>query len=183
MRVTFGRLFRAGALAAAFAASAAAMLAVILAACMSSCKASDEEDWAYDGPQSPCSTGTPYAERATVPDLGETNEANVRAPACIARCGAVKEGYASYGFAWAIDALPTGACTIEDEVCSAAAVRVLTCDDGTKTACSFTGYACRCERGTWRCYHGAVGASACSCDRHIDAGLDAGFDADADAAR
>jgi hypothetical protein len=99
-------------------------------------------------------------------------------PECVPRCGEGKETLGTYGAVFSRDALPRGACEYDGEVCAMTAVRTRKCDDGRTAACSLTGYACRCESGTWRCYSGPVGASACTCapPPSLDAGADAAGD-------
>lgn len=158
---------------------------LVVTACTTTSRESHE--WTYDGPQSSCSTGPAYPFDTTFPPLDP--KVTVRAPGCVARCGAVLEPHDYYGTPWSIDALPSGACTHDGEICQVerGAVRTRTCDDGRKVACSLTPYACRCEGGTWRCYQGPQGASACVCSL-LDSGVpldagDSGRDgADADAA-
>lgn len=141
--------------------------AAVVFVCMATASCESDDDWSYDGPRSGCSTGTPSSNQ-TFPSLTETAR---QLPECIPRCGVTKETFGYYGTVWTIDALPRGACQYGGETCSMTAVRTLACDDGTKSSCSLTGYWCRCEESAWRCYQGAVGASACTCPPR-DAGAD-----------
>ena len=152
----------------------AAVVVAVLVACS---QADDPDDGSYDGPRSPCSTGAPYDLQKLQPLPG--NEPSSEAPECIARCGVQKAQLGHYGVTWSVAALPSGACSYDGEVCSMRAVRTLDCDDGRTVACSLTGYACRCESGSWKCYHGAQGASACICSlpSAADGGIDAADDA------
>lgn len=126
--------------------------------------ACSSEDEGYDGPQSPCSTGTPYTFDTAFPALpGNVAEG---LPECVRRCGDDSRATTGpYGENTpTTSALPTGSCEHDGERCSMGAVRERVCPDGRKVNCSFTGYECHCEDSTWRCYKGAPGASACVCD-------------------
>jgi len=129
---------------------------VMLLACSSA------DGWSYDGPRSACSTGAPHGLSSSIPEL-PNSAGNVQAAECIARCGVSREEHGHYGSTWTVAALPSGACSYDGEVCSMSAVRTLECPDGRTVACSLTGYACRCESGSWNCYAGAPGASSCVC--------------------
>ncbi len=144
----------------------AALLAGAVTGLAPACESEDPNDWSYDGTRSACSTGPAYELSTDFPQLTEEVE---RAPECVPRCGVEKRQLSHYGTTWTIAALPSGACAHDGEVCGMGAVRTRECPDGQTVACSLTPYGCRCEKGSWRCYAGAVGASACICT-NIDGG-------------
>lgn len=139
---------------------------VLVFAC--SCR---DDEWSYDGPRSPCSTGAPYDLETHFPDLDAPDALD--APKCVPRCGEKGGAFFNYGTSWSVAALPSGACSYDGEVCSMTAVHTRECPDRSTVSCSLTPYACRCEDGNWRCYAGLRGASACLC-RDLTSGLDAG---------
>ena len=114
----------------------------------------------YRGPQSPCSSGTPYAFNTELQPIPADMPGG---PRCILRCGETDMGMNT-----TIDQLPSGSCRYDDEVCQAGAYRKRSCSSGTFVQCSFTSYSCRCEGAEWRCYRGNPGASICTCP---DAGV------------
>lgn len=122
---------------------------------------SKDDDWSYDGPRSSCSTGAPYDLGTHFPELNAPDAMD--APECVPRCGEKGGVFFNFGTTWPVAALPSGACSYDGEVCSMTAVHTRECPDRTMVACSLTPYACRCENGTWRCYAGLRGASACLC--------------------
>jgi hypothetical protein len=145
------------------------ILAFLVVSAFVAMVACSSEDEGYDGPQSPCSTGTPYTFETVFPSLSRDVAQGL--PECVQRCGDDSHGAGSWP---TTSALPTGSCEHDGERCSMPAWRERVCPDGSKVTCSLTGYECHCEDSTWRCYmSNIVGASACVCDRP-DAGSNDG---------
>lgn len=152
-----------------------AVTCAVVAIALIACTTSEDAAWGYSGPQSACSTGAAYEQGTTFPWLpSNAGDVTTTAAECVPRCGEEVGLYAPYGRMWTISALPRGTCTYSGEVCRMAALRTLACPDGTTATCSFTFYACRCEQGTWRCYSGVPGASACTCLGPRDGGASDG---------
>jgi len=93
---------------------------VLVFAC--SCR---DDDWSYDGPRSPCSTGAPYDLETHFPDLDAPDALD--APKCVPRCGEKWGAFFNYGTSWSVAALPSGACSYDGEVCSMTAVHTREC--------------------------------------------------------
>ncbi len=105
-----------------------------------------------------CSNGPAWTAES-IPHAGKTSASS--APECFPRCGA-EQKYTYVGIeAYAIDALPSGACAHEDETCTMGAGTTAQCPGRSKELCNYSGYECRCQDGSWRCAVVSQGAGTC----------------------
>ena len=128
---------------------------VALMVCSSGCQDSDrsgEHDVACStGPASPSTIDLPFSTHTA------THE-------CTPRCGAVRQAPDN---TYDADALPSGACSADGDVCTLA-LREPCC--GMRGALST--FSCRCSAGTWSCGVAVRGAAACICGgARIDASI------------
>ena len=105
-------------------------------------------------PRSPCSTGAPYETTANFPFVDVDGGATE--PTCIPRCGAVR---GSPDPVFGIDALPSGTCEVEGEVCKLGAREKC---PPPNTRGPLTVFRCSCVNGAWTCGVLFRGASGCA---------------------
>jgi hypothetical protein len=147
-----------------------AIMALALALMVAVACSSSSSSRAYDGPRSPCSTGTPYTRDTRFPTGPyESNE-----PQCALRCGDTSG--ASWGAGGTkpvptVSAVPTGACEYEQEACQMLAVTV--CPHADRTPPNEVGtllqFECHCRNRTWECSSAYRSGGGCSPDAGTDA--------------
>ncbi len=110
----------------------------------------------WDGARSDCSTGPPYEAGTFLPD--DPNWATQPpAPDCIPRCEYVD--YKPSSGHYPQEAIPSGACAVENEVCSMIAAYTCLCNYPGPVA----GFRCTCRAGNWSCMQEGDPGSGCEC--------------------
>jgi hypothetical protein len=132
--------------------------ALVCGACASKAATSTDADGGAQAPQrSACSTGPAYdyqsqfpSEYVAVPDPA--------LPECTPRCGTGRRGGATVNY-FPIEALPSGACSVEAELCTMGAQATCPCENEQAPA---NVYRCRCTGGSWLCTIIQGGGSICT---------------------
>lgn len=138
----------------------------LVVACASNAATTMDADSGAGAQRSACSTGPAYDYRSQFPDEPGATSVSTE-PECTPRCGTGRRAGATVN-PFSIEALPSGACSVEGELCAMAAQATCPCPNEQAPS---NVYRCRCSGASWTCSIIQAGGSICT---NQCAGADAG---------